>query len=168
MWLNPIEISWFRRLLWEIMLEAAVRWRRMSMVRLSGICCHDRTCFGTMVKMEAKSTLSLEGIVSKVDMTWEANRFSRIFEYWSDYCWFEKGRTRARGEVGVSDEGNEQEKRRKAEFEQVCGQRVKTRMYSGVIICCGLGNSIFIVQQVAVVNDVANISFLLTATTIRP
>lgn len=39
------------------------------MVRLSGICCHDRTCFGTMVKMEAKSTLSLEGIVSKVDMT---------------------------------------------------------------------------------------------------
>lgn len=68
----------------------------------------------------------------------------------------------------MSDEGNEQEKRRKAEFEQVCGQRVKTRMYSGVIICCGLGNSIFIVQQVAVVNDVANISFLLTATTIRP
>lgn len=140
-------------------VEAAVRWRTMSMVRLSGICCHDQTCFGTMMKMEAKLTLSLEGIVSKVDMTWEANRFSRIFEYWSDYCWFEKGRTRARGEVGVSDEGNEQEKRRKAEFEQVCRQTVKTRMYSGVIICFGLGNSIFIVQQVAVVNDVANISF---------
>lgn len=30
----------------------------------------------------------------------------------------------------MSDEGNEQEKRRKAEFEQVCRQRVKTRMYS--------------------------------------
>lgn len=35
----------------------------------SEICCHDQTCFGTMMRMEAKLTLSLEGIVSKVDMT---------------------------------------------------------------------------------------------------
>lgn len=118
------------------------------------------------------------------------------------------GLKRARGEVGMSDDGNEQEKRRKAESEQVCRQRVETtsgglgilnlRIYSedtrgeagiagkrrvvrcgdqrayfsfsrlansSLIICFCLGNGIFIVQQVAVVNDVANISLW---TTMRP
>lgn len=30
----------------------------------SRICCHDQTCFGTMMRMEAKLKLFLEGIVS--------------------------------------------------------------------------------------------------------